>query len=113
MLNLLRQLFGSGFSRSEYTEEYPNDVAKVEKLLTMLDNSQVLHAIKQSRGKRHVPAFTRRHNEAVQRTAQERGATVRKSRRCHSHAVVYHSISGCCCLLVNQWLLLFARAVVY
>jgi len=70
-----------GFSRSEYTEEYPNDVAKVEKLLTMLDNSQVLHAIKQSRGKRHVPAFSRRHNEAVQRSAQERGATVRKSRR--------------------------------
>jgi len=58
-----------GFSKAPFEEELPTAADKVEKMLSLIDNSKIVQSILAARGKRHNRTFARKHHESVARGA--------------------------------------------
>jgi len=61
-----------GFSKAPYNDQFPTNADKVEKMLTLIDDSAIVQSVLASKGKRHNRTFARRHNESVARGAKSR-----------------------------------------
>jgi len=62
------------FSKVPYCDEMTTTVAKVEKMLSIIDNASVVQSIVTARGRQHHRSFARRHNESVASRGKERTA---------------------------------------
>jgi len=70
-----------GFSKDGFHDEFPTMVSKVEKMLSIIDNSSVVMNIQNARGRSHHRAFARRHNESLASRVQERHQSAEATQR--------------------------------